>query len=144
MFSKHYFIRSVNRAFSLVEMLIVIALIAVVATLVIANLDTLFGGGQIDSTKTFVTQSIKTPLMAYRTAIGGYPSTNEGLNALVQPVAGKESRWRGPYVDKIPLDPWGNPYQYRNPGIHNPRGYDVWSFGPDGIDQTPDDIGNWE
>ena len=43
----------------------------------------------------------------------------------------------------VPLDPWDNPYQYMSPGIHNPDGFDVWSFGPDGINGTQDDIGNW-
>ncbi len=132
-----------NRAFTLVEMLIVIALIAIVATLTITNLGNVFGSKQEETAELFVTQSIKTPLMAYRTAVGNYPSTSEGLQALIHSPAGKENRWKGPYIDKIPLDPWKNPYQYRFPGIHNPRGYDVWSMGPDGADGSPDDIGNW-
>ena len=137
------FRRSRFQGFSLVEMLIVIALIAIIATLVIGNLDVIFGENQEKSAKIFVDQSIKTPLMAYRTSIGGYPSTSEGLQALSNAPQGKESRWKGPYIDKLPLDPWGNAYHYRYPGTHNTRGYDVWSSGPDGQDGTPDDIGHW-
>lgn len=130
-------------AFTLVEMLIVIALIAIVATLTISNLGSIFGSKQEETAEIFVNQSIKTPLMAYRTGVGTYPTTAEGLQALVNAPTGKETRWKGPYVDKLPLDPWKNPYQYRFPGTHNVRGYDVWSMGPDGLDGTEDDIGNW-
>lgn len=139
-------IKSNNRlhGFSLMEMLIVIALIAIVATLTITNLDNIFGAKQEETASIFVNQSIKTPLTAYRTAIGAYPTTSEGLNALINPPAGKENRWKGPYLDgKIPFDPWKNAYQYKSPGTHNPRSYDAWSIGPDQTDGTADDIGNW-
>lgn len=129
--------------FTLVEMLIVIALIAIVATLTITNLGSIFGSKQEESAEIFVNQSIKTPIMAYRTALGSYPTTAEGFQALVTAPTGKEARWKGPYIDKMALDPWKNPYQYRCPGVHNPRSYDAWSIGPDQIDGTPDDIGNW-
>ena len=62
------------------------------------------------------------------------------------PPAGKESRWKGPYLEEVPLDPWKQPYQYRYPGsknINGARGYDVWSLGPDGT-ESADDIGNWK
>ena len=131
-------------AFSLMEILIVIALIAIMATLSITGLQNIFGAKQEETASIFVNQSIKTPLIAYRTAIGAYPTTAEGLNALSNPPAGKESRWKGPYLDgKLPVDPWSNPYQYKFPGTHNPKGYDIWSIGPDQTDGTADDIGNW-
>lgn len=127
------------------EILIVIALIAILATLSITGLQNIFGAKQEETASIFVNQSMKTPLIAYRTAIGAYPTTAEGLNALINPPSGKEARWKGPYVDGkvIPMDPWNNPYQYKSPGTHNPRGYDVWSIGPDQTDGTADDIGNW-
>lgn len=55
-------------------------------------------------------------------------------------------RWAGPYLDtsQIPLDPWDNEYKYSAEGKNNPDGFDVWSMGPDGQDQTDDDIGNWD
>ena len=53
------------------------------------------------------------------------------------------STWKGHYLEQLPLDPWGNEYQYRYPGIHNQKGYDLWSMGQDGVTSS-DDIGNWE
>ena len=66
----------------------------------------------------------------YRLDTGHYPSSEQGLTALVSQPA-NEPKWQGPYLDKtLPLDPWGNAYQYRNPGQH--REYDLWSNGKDG------------
>lgn len=127
--------------FSLMEILIVLALIAAIAGLLVANLDRIFGGGKEQVAKLWVKQ-IDTPLMAYRIQMGNYPSSEEGLQALKIAPAGKEKRWKGPYIKELPEDPWGHPYQYRNPGVKNLSSYDVWSFGPDGV-QSEDDIGNW-
>jgi general secretion pathway protein G len=139
---------SSRRAFTLVEILVVIGIIGLLAGLAISNVGGLFGRSQGDVAKIFVTQTIKTPLTAYRIHMGDYPTTEEGLQALFTAPAGKADRWRGPYVDttttKYPLlDPWGEPYQYRYPGSHNKGAYDIWSKGPDKTDGTDDDIGNW-
>ncbi len=88
----------------------------------------------------FVRETARTGLAAYRLDTGSYPA--EGLEALIRSPSG-EDQWRGPYLDNIPNDPWGNPYRYKFPGTRSNRGYDVWSLGPDGIDSTSDDIGNW-
>jgi general secretion pathway protein G len=91
----------------------------------------------------FVQASVKAPLQQYRMHMGSYPSTEEGLNALLDAPGGDKARhWKGPYIDTLPEDPWKNRYQYRFPGQHNPRGYDIWSMGPDGR-PSDDDIGNW-
>lgn len=134
---------------TLLEILIVIALIGVVATITIVNLAGQFQGGQTDVAKIFVTSGIRTPLETYRIHMGNYPTTEQGLRALVQAPQGKESRWRGPYLQsgQSPEDPWGQEYQYRYPGTRNALGrasYDVWSMGPDGLNETADDIGNWD
>ncbi len=131
--------------FTLVEILVVITIIGLLAGLTIANFGKLFGGSQVDIARLFVNQSMKTPLVTYRLQMGAYPSTDEGLQALLAAPTGKADRWRGPYVEgnKIPPDPWGEPYQYKCPGVHNKDGYDLWSKGPDKTDGTDDDIGNW-
>ena len=112
-----------------------------------SNIDTQMAAAKVEVAKIFVNSSLQVPLEAYRMDVSDYPSTSEGLQALVTAPAGKSDRWRGPYLmgdkSKILLDPWGNPYQYRYPGIHNKNGYDVWSKGPDGKDGTADDIDNW-
>lgn len=132
--------------FSLIEILIVIALIAILATVAIGNLGGIFGGQQSKVAEIFVNQTAKIGLTPYRLDVGSYPSTEEGLEALMRAPAGKDSKWKGPYLEELPLDPWGNPYQYRYPGsrnINGPRGYDIWSWGEDGK-ESADDIGNWK
>ncbi len=71
----------------------------------------------------------------------------EDLNALVTRPndLGADETWTGPYVNnpKLLVDPWETPYRIRVPGVHNPETYDLWSAGPDGLDDTADDVGNW-
>jgi len=136
--------RQQTAGFSLVEMLIVIALIAVVGTLLIGRIGNLFGGAQEDVAKQFVENSLKAPMLKYRIDTGSYPSTAEGIKALYEKPGSASSKWKGPYIEKIPEDPWGNPYNYKYPGTQNSDGYDLWSSGPDGSSGTADDIGNWE
>ncbi len=74
---------------------------------------------------------------------GRYPTTAEGLRALVEPPAGLPN-WRGPYMQRpAPADPWGRPYVYVCPGVHNPDGFDLSSMGPDGREGGGDDMDNW-
>ncbi|NCG08070.1 MAG: type II secretion system major pseudopilin GspG [Verrucomicrobia bacterium] len=137
--------RSSKRGFSLIEILIVIALIAVIATLAIGNIGKIFGGQQAKVASIFVNQTVKLGFTAYKIDVGSYPNTEEGIGALAKAPAGKETRWKGPYIDKLPADPWGNAYQYRFPGsknINGSSGYDIWSLGEDGT-ESADDIGNW-
>jgi general secretion pathway protein G len=143
------FLRRAPRAeggFTLLEILLALGILAMLVALAVTNIGKTLGNAQDSVAKTFVRESMKTPLTAYRLSVGDYPSTEEGLQALVTAPENKQG-WRGPYVDspggKIPLDPWGEPYQYRYPGTHNKDGYDLWSKGPDKTDGTDDDIGNW-
>jgi general secretion pathway protein G len=134
-----------NSGFSLIEILIVIALIAVLATVAIGNLGGIFSGQQEKVAGLFVKQTLDTALVPYRLDVGNYPPTEAGLAALMKAPAGKEAKWKGAYLKELPLDPWDNPYQYRYPGsknINGARGYDAWSWGPDGT-ESGDDIGNW-
>ena len=125
-----------RRGFTLIEVLIVISIIVLMAGLTISKMTNIFSGSQADIAKLF---------FAYRINMGGYPSTEEGLQALLTAPASKADRWRGPYIEgnSIPQDPWGEPYLYRYPGVHNKDGYDLWSKGPDKTDGAVDNIGNW-
>jgi len=130
-------------AFTLMEILLVVALMALLLTLLVPNLSGIFTGGQTSVAKTFVMGSAETPLMSYKLAMGSYPSTEEGLQALVT-APNDSPRWKGPYLKQLPLDPWGCEYKYAFPGERNKDSYDLWSMGPDKQDGTDDDIGNWE
>ncbi|WP_255558689.1 type II secretion system major pseudopilin GspG [Horticoccus luteus] len=133
-------------AFTLLEILVALAILGLLVGLAVVKTDTIFGGAQVTTAKLFVNESMATPLTTYRLQMGDYPSTAEGIQALITPPQGKADRWHGPYIqargDKQPLDPWGHPYQYRYPGTHNKNSYDVFSLGPDGT-ESDDDIGNW-
>jgi type II secretion system protein G len=92
----------------------------------------------------------------YKLSLGDFPTTQQGLQALRTPPPdlSKPKKWNGPYLNseislhplnlELPLDPWGHPYHYHSPGTHNPDSFDVWSVGPDGVDGSQDDIGNWK
>ena len=137
--------RCAARAFTLLEILVVLAIIGLLVSLAVTNVGNLFSGSQKDIARLFVNQSMQAPLNVYKIHMGDYPTTAEGLAALITPPANKADRWRGPYLQdsKLPVDPWGEPYQYRYPGVKNKTGYDLWSKGPDKIDGTEDDIGTW-
>lgn len=134
-----------KKGFTLLEMLIVIGMIALIIGLSVGVLSNMFGESQVDTAKMYVNSSLNAPLEQYRIHMGSYPTTEEGLRALYQAPAGRETRWRGPYIREIPVDPWGNEYQYRFPGQRNPlgaRGFDIWSRGPNPEDESSW-IGNW-
>ncbi|MGH7944524.1 MAG: type II secretion system major pseudopilin GspG [Opitutaceae bacterium] len=132
--------------FTLLEILVVLAIIGLLAGLAITNVDKIFGGAQIQTTQLQVRDSMRTPLASYRIAMGDYPTTSEGLQALVAPPGTKTDKWHGPYLEppKVPTDHWGEPLQYAYPGNRNKGGYDLWSKGPDKQSGTADDIGNWD
>jgi len=133
---------SARRGFTLLEILVVLAIVALLATLAITNVDQIFGGAQESTAQLFVRESMKLPLTTYKIHMGDFPSTAEGLQALVV-RPGTTGNWRGSYIEGVPIDPWGEPYQYRFPGEKNKGGYDLWSKGKDKQSGTDDDIGNW-
>ena len=91
---------------------------------------------------------LKTDLDAFEVDCGRYPTTLEGFQALLKcPTNIPAGKWHGPYLEKLPQDPWGHDYVYVCPGIHNTNGYDLYSCGFDGISKSGgddlDDINNW-
>ncbi len=143
---RSYSHRSALRAFTMMELLVVLAILGLLAGLAISNVTGIFGGAQASTAELFVKESMKTSLFTYRMTMGDYPSTGDGLQAMLTAPGTKAERWRGPYIEggKIPLDPWGEPYQYAYPGNKNKGTYDLWSKGPDKQSGTADDIGNWD
>jgi general secretion pathway protein G len=130
--------KALSRAFTLVEMLLVITIIGILAALVIPKMV----GRSEQARQTAVRadlSSIKTALDAFEVDNGYYPKSLQDL--LQQPNNAKN--WHGPYLENVPQDPWGNPYVYYYPGRHNQNSYDLLSVGPDGKEGTEDDIGNW-
>jgi len=85
--------------------------------------------------------NVKTALGVFKTDVGRYPTTAEGLQALVTCPAGIATAWRGPYFEPLPADKWGHPLVYRCPGTAGPTSYDLLSVGPDGVEGTKDDVG---
>jgi general secretion pathway protein G len=133
-------------AFSLLEILVVLAIIGLIVGVAMSNLGGVFSGAQVKVAKLFVTSEMEIPLTSYRVDMGDYPSADDGgLNALWVAPGNKAGSWHGPYAkgNAAPLDPWKHPYQYKYPGSHNKGGYDLWSTGPGGTDGGEDNIGNW-
>ncbi len=134
-------------AFTLLEILVTLAIIGLLAGLAISNSDKIFGQSQEAVARVFVRDSLKTSLVRYKIDLGDYPTTAEGMSALITAPAGKGDNWHGPYIEapgnRPPNDPWGEVYRYRYPGTKNKGGYDLYSVGPDKADGTEDDIGNW-
>jgi general secretion pathway protein G len=127
-------------AFTLVEMLLVLVILATLAAIVIPKM-----AGRSQQAKVTAAQSqinsFEMALDAFEVDNGYYPKTLDSL--LDQPP--NAPQWKGPYLKKgIPPDPWGNPYTYEYPGKHNANGYDIMSMGPDGRAGDDDDIVNWD
>jgi general secretion pathway protein G len=95
--------------------------------------------------RAIVTNSARNALVAFKIQMGDYPTTEEGLVALVERPERRKDRWQGPYLKSTEalVDPWGRPYQYRSPAVKSTAGYDLRSLGPDGV-LSKDDIANWD
>ncbi len=133
-----------NAGFTLLEIMLVVMIIAVLAGSAIYFMGDNLGVAQkvrIDAD----IKSIKTQLMVYQASNGFPPTTEQGLKALtIKPESSPKPRSWQKLMDQVPLDPYGNEYQYISPGIHNPDTYDLFSAGKDRKPGTPDDMGNWE
>jgi general secretion pathway protein G len=121
------------KGFTLVEILIVLALIGIVAGLAMSNLGEIFGGGKEKAAKTWVTSTGEAYVNSYYALVTEYPKI---LPDLKDPPGNYPS-----FVKRISdlNDPWGKQYNYKQPGEHNPGSFDIWTITPDGKI-----IGNWD
>jgi general secretion pathway protein G len=141
----HHATRRLKRGFTLIELLVVLVIIGVLGALVVPPLL----DRTDDARKTAASSDVKTlmqSLKLYKLDNLRFPSAEQGLNALVaKPQVGTvPTNWR-PYLEKLPNDPWGRPYQYVNPGVKGE--IDVFSFGADGQpggEGVNADIGSWQ
>ena len=132
-----------NSGFTLLEIMLVVCIIGLLIGMGVKMM-----GGRIEEAKNIRARGdmerLKTGLLMYNSASRNFPTTEQGLKSLLTKPEGA-ANWR-PQVESQGelIDPWGKDYQYVMPGVHNPRGFDIFSVGPDGLPNTADDIGNWE
>ena len=132
----------VLRAFTLIELLLVLVILTVLAAVVVPKFTKRSEQARITGARADIA-NLEVALDASEVDTGAYPTTEAGLAALVENPSGIKN-WMGPYIKRgVPKDPWGHPYVYKQPGGNNTNGYDLHSFGPDGKDGGEDDIDNW-
>lgn len=130
----------------LVKILVLLGVAILVGGLALINLNGSLCANPKTAAQIFVTQSVQQPLFNYRRDTGSFPTTAQGLPALLVAPPGVTG-WKGPYLTttSTPLDPWKQPYQYAYPSTHGqiPGQYDVWSLGPVNVLGVHNLIGNW-
>jgi general secretion pathway protein G len=134
-----------QQGFTLLELLVVMVILVMLAGLVAPNLMEKFGQAKSKAAKLDI-EELSADLDMYKLDAGRYPTTAEGLNALIEAPPSAKS-WSGPYLKKkkIPMDPWGNPYHYTAPGQHGK--FDLFSLGADnneGGDGEDADVVGWD
>lgn len=134
-----------QRGFTLIELMVVLVIIGVLGALVVPNVLNRASDARVTAARTDV-NNLMQALKLYKLDNQRYPSGDQGLQALVaKPTAGViPPNWK-PYLDKLPNDPWGHPYQYANPGVRGE--IDVYSFGADrqlGGEGNDAEVGSWQ
>ena len=130
------------KAFTLIEMVIVVVIIALLASIATPLYFRHVDSSKIATAKAQI-QMFEQAIADYRLDVGKLPTQAQGLKALIE-KPGDVKEWKGPYIKGIPLDPWNNPYVYRTPGLKGE--FDILSYGADGRaggTDTDADIGNW-
>ena len=132
-------------AFTLIEIMVVVVILGVLAATIIPQFTNTTQDAKISAARSTVAE-LQGAVERFYIHMDRYPTTEEGLQVLVTAPAGEEQKWRGPYIQLLRVDPWGNPYKYHFPSTHRASGYDLWSMAADGVDggeKEGADLGNW-
>jgi|LFEF01.1.fsa_nt_gb general secretion pathway protein G len=140
--------RKDQAGFSLVELMVVVFIMGLLATLIIVNVAPVGDRSRISKARSDIA-SLESALEQYSLDLYNYPSAEQGLAALSAPPQGVDLALyrQGGYIRRVQMDPWGNPYQYQMPGTRSGGRYDIFSLGADGQpggEGADADIGNWE
>jgi general secretion pathway protein G len=136
-----------EKGFTLIEIMVVVVIIGLLATLVLPRVLGRQEQAQIEKARADI-QALSSALKLYKLDNYNFPSTQQGLEALRREPTGEPSanNWKeGGYIERLPMDPWGNEYQYLSPGRYGE--FDLWSYGSDGKPGgtgAAADIGNWD
>ena len=135
-------LKKIERGFTLMEIMVVLIIISLIVGIIGPRIYKKLKQGRIITAKAQI-QNLEAALMDFNADMGRFPTTEEGLKALVQNPG--SDMWSGPYLSKkkVPKDPWGRDYVYVCPGTHGTP-YDLYSKGPDGQEGTDEDICNWK
>jgi general secretion pathway protein G len=131
----------INEGFTLIEVMVVVVILSILAAIIVPKIMNRPEQARVVKAKQDV-RELESALERYKLDNFNYPSTDQGLDALVHKPSGspEPKDWQGPYIAHLPKDPWGHPYKYLMPGTHGE--FDVYSVGPDPQNGN-DDIGNW-
>lgn len=142
------FKRIKQAGFTLIEVMVVVVIMGILAAMVVPKIMSRPDQAKIVRAGQDI-QSIQSALDLYKLDNGAYPTSDQGLQALVSKPSAPPvpQNWKdGGYLQQLPMDPWNNPYHYQNPGTHNSNGVDIFSYGPSnqaGGTGTNATIGNW-
>ena len=131
-----------HNGFTLIELMLVVIIIGALVAMVMPRLAGRGEQARVATAKADIQTNIATALKLYELDNGSFPSSEEGLNALLSKPS-SASNWNGPYLERKPFDPWGREYNYKSPGEHRAADYDLYSFGNDGT-ESQDDVKNWD
>jgi general secretion pathway protein G len=135
---------SALRGFTLMEVLMVLGIMGIIMAMVMPRVLGRQQHASIDATRVSIeglTQALRLYSLDHR---GRYPGSSENLSVLIENPGRRDTRWRGPYLDRMPQDAWGKDFLFVSPGVKNPDSFDIISPGPDGVLGNADDIHNWD
>jgi general secretion pathway protein G len=136
--------KNLRLGFTLIEILLVVVIIGALSSMILPRLVGRSEQAKVSVAKADINTNIATALKLYELDNGFFPTTEQGLQALLSKpaISPLPSNWNGPYIERKPIDPWGRSYVYVSPGQHRPD-YDLSSLGKDGKESN-DDVRNWE